>query len=74
MQVYTDLNGDSGIAAFEIGDDYIHVQFKTGATYSYTYGSAGQHVVEEMKRFALAGDGLNSYIMRNARTSYASKW
>ena len=74
MEVYTDVNGDSGVAAYEIGDDYIHVQFKTGATYSYTYASAGRDVVEQMKRLALAGDGLNSFIMRNARTSYASKW
>lgn len=75
MQPYTDINGDSGVAAFELGDDYIHVQFKkSGKTYSYTYASAGQQAVEQMKHLALAGDGLNSFIMRNVRTSYESSW
>ncbi len=75
MQIYTDVNGDSGVAAYEIGADFIHVQFKkSGVTYSYTYASAGEGTVEKMKQLAEAGDGLNAFIMRNARTAYAAKW
>jgi hypothetical protein len=75
MQAYTDVNGDSGVAAFAIGDDYIEVQFKkTGKTYKYSYASAGQHAIEQMKLLALAGDGLNAFIVRNVRTGYESSW
>jgi hypothetical protein len=75
MQIYSDVNGDSGVGAYETGADYIHVQFKkTGQTYSYTYASAGEHIVEQMKLLAAAGDGLNSFIMRNAKNSFESKW
>lgn len=75
MEPYSDLNGDSGVAAYEIGPDFIHVQFKkSGSTYSYTYASAGAHLVEQMKALAEAGDGLNAFIMRNARTAFESKW
>lgn len=35
--------------------------------------SAGVLKVDEMKRLALQGYGLNSYIMRNVRMDYESK-
>lgn len=41
MELYKDINGDSGVLGYEIGYDYITVQFKTGAIYTYTYSSAG---------------------------------
>jgi hypothetical protein len=74
MQAYMDVDGDSGVAAYEIGEDFIDVQFKKGKTYRYTYASAGQHIIEQMKSLAIAGDGLNSFIMRNARTAYESSF
>lgn len=70
MQTYSNLGGDSGVKAFEIGFDYIKVQFQTGRVYTYSYRSAGQIKVEEMKRLATQGCGLNSYIMRHARMDY----
>ena len=73
MQRYGNLGGDSGVAAFEIGDDSIKVQFSTGAVYLYTYQSAGSHNIEEMKRLALAGKGLNSFINRQVRKAYAAR-
>lgn len=75
MQPYADINGDSGVAAYEIGEDFINVQFKgSGMTYSYTNASAGAYIVGQMKALAQAGDGLNSFIMKHARNSFASKW
>jgi len=74
MQAYVDVDGDSGVAAYEIGDDFIHVQFKKGKTYRYTYASAGEHIIEQMKGLAIGGNGLNSYIMKNARTLYESSF
>jgi hypothetical protein len=35
MQPYIDLGGDSGIAAYEYGHDWIRVLFKLGGTYEY---------------------------------------
>lgn len=73
METYRNSGGDSGIVAYEIGVDSITVQFATGAVYLYTYASAGSFSIEEMKSLAKTGNGLNSYIMRNVRTNYASK-
>ena len=58
-----------GIAA--LGDDYVDVVFYgTAKTYRYSYASAGRHPVEQMKKLAEQGIGLNSYIMRNTRLLY----
>ncbi|MBN1332067.1 hypothetical protein JW978_04260 [Candidatus Dojkabacteria bacterium] len=73
MEQYRNVDGDSGIAAFETGPDYIRVQFSDASVYLYTYGSAGSHSIEEMKRLAVGGDGLNAYINKYARKKYAKK-
>lgn len=65
METYANLGGDSGIAGYEIGDDYITVIFTTEARYTYTYESAGVDAVETMKELAESGQGLNSYISTN---------
>lgn len=70
MQFYKNIGGNSGVRAFDIGEDYIEVQFSTGRVYRYSYGKAGKRNVEEMKRLALLGCGLNSYIMRNVKNDY----
>ncbi|MDF3348088.1 hypothetical protein [Acinetobacter pittii] len=68
MEQYLDLDGDSGIIAYETGDTYIRVQFdRTFNIYKYSYYKAGQLHVEKMKILAKSGNGLNSYIMRNVR-------
>lgn len=41
MERYKDLDGDSGVVAFEIGEGSITVQFSTGMKYLYTVKSAG---------------------------------
>ena len=71
MQRYNNLNGDSGIHSFEIGDDYIVVQFSgTPRVYKYSYLKAGRTHVEQMKLLALGGSGLNSYINQNTKFLY----
>ena len=70
MEQYKDINGNSGVLYYEIGYDYIIVQFKTGASYTYTYSSAGQENVEIMKRLAKTGDGLNSFINKHVKMLY----
>ena len=72
MQKYNDIDGDSNIDKFEMGDDYIVVKFMDGGTYTYSYSSAGSYHIEEMKRLALSHDGLNAYINHN-RPRYSGK-
>ena len=73
---YLDLNNDSGIVQYKIDGTSIEVVFSNGLCrhYLYTYFSAGVHNVERMKQLASQGDGLNSYIMRYCRNSYANRW
>ncbi len=71
MQKYRDIDNDSGVDSFDIGEDSIIVKF-IGATklYVYSYRTAGALHVEAMKRLALAGDGLNAYINAHVKYKY----
>ena len=73
MERYKNVGGDSGVTGYEIGSDYIRVQFSDGSVYLYTYASAGSNNIEQMKKLATAGRGLNSFINRNVRKSYERK-
>ena len=73
MERYKNLGGDSGVVAYEIGPDFIRVQFANGSVYLYTYGSAGSNNIERMKQLARLGQGLNSFIMTTVRKAYARK-
>lgn len=71
MERYTNASGDSGVAAYEIGSDYIRVQFSgKSRIYSYSYRKAGNAHVENMKQLARNGSGLNSYINRHTKYLY----
>lgn len=73
MQAYKNLSGRSNIILFDVGNDYIEVEFSDGAAYLYNYESAGVQNIEEMKKIAIYGEGLNSYITKYVRKKYASK-
>ncbi|MFZ1720044.1 MAG: hypothetical protein WAU28_01675 [Candidatus Moraniibacteriota bacterium] len=73
MQPYNDRDGDSNVDAFEIGNDYIKVQFHDGSVYIYTYMSAGSNHIENMKRLACEHNGLNAYINKY-KPRYQSKF
>ena len=71
MELYMNLNGDSGVHSFEIGDTYIIVKFHGAARlYRYSYLRAGSLHVEQLKELALNGRGLNSYINRHVKKLY----
>ena len=65
MQPYLNLSGDSGVRAFEIGADFISVQFQGEDLYLYTHESAGRNNVERMKQLAIAGKGLSTFISQH---------
>lgn len=73
MEIYKNLSGNSGVISYEIGDDYIIVQFREGATYLYNYESAGAETVEQMKQHAISGEGLNSFINTGVGEQYAER-
>lgn len=73
MKIYKDIDGDSGVSAYEYGSDFIRVQFSTGVVYIYIYQSAGAANIERMKKLADAGDGLNAFINTQVRKLYARK-
>jgi hypothetical protein len=73
MERYKNLGRDSGVAAYEIGPDFIRVQFNDGWVYLYTYVSAGAQNIEHMKQLATHGQGLNAFINTNVRKAYARK-
>ncbi len=73
MKRYKNLGGDSGIVAYEDGEDFIKVKFSDGSIYFYNYTKPGPDEVEHMKQLAEQGQGLNSYISRHIRKRYAAK-
>ena len=73
MERYRNRGGDSGVVAYEIGPDSITVMFSDGSIYLYTYQSAGSANIEHMKRLAIDGEGLNNFINRCVKKSYARK-
>lgn len=59
--------------AYEIGEDYIKVKFRSGGVYLYNYSAPGRDNVERMKELATAGKGLSTFISRYVREDYAAK-
>lgn len=75
MEIYRDTDNDSNVRQYEIGSDFIIVEFKSGTNtfYKYTEKVSGVGPVSEMKRLAKYGEGLNGYIVLN-KVPYESKW
>ena len=73
MERYANRSGDSGVSGYEIGSNYIWVEFTTGSVYEYTYSSAGSANVETMKGLATNGSGLNSFINKTVKFKYSRK-
>jgi hypothetical protein len=76
MKPYRDIHGDSGVSAYEYGDDWIRVQFKHGHTYEYRASRIGLLHLSTMKRLADSGSGLSTYISTNSdvKNGYSDKW
>jgi hypothetical protein len=73
MQRYKNLSGDSNVSAYEIGIGTITVLFNDGSAYLYNDQSAGSANIVQMQRLAELGQGLNGFINRYVRKSYARK-
>ena len=73
MTPYSNKGGNSGIAAYELGDDYIRVMFKSRSVYLYDHIRPGSNAVSKMQALAVSGQGLNSYINKCVRENFRSK-
>ncbi|RXK88388.1 hypothetical protein EST62_03275 [Chlorobaculum sp. 24CR] len=76
MTAYKNLGGNSNVLSYELGEDSIHVVFKSGThrNYLYNHVSPGKAIVERMKALAIQGHGLNSYISTTVKSNFAKKW
>ncbi len=76
MKSYRNLNGNSNVVSYVISEDSIHVVFKSGKQRNYLYNNSrpGRSVVDQMKRLAEQGYGLNSYISTTVKTKFFRKW
>lgn len=70
MQRYKNFNGNSGVSAYEIGDDFIRIEFNKNATYVYNYDTAGRENIEKMKLLAQSGKGLSTFISRHVKNRF----
>jgi hypothetical protein len=70
---YKNRGGNSGIDLYELRRGAIAVTFNDGSEYLYTRAATGKSQVAYMRRLAIQGEGLNSYINRRIGTGYESK-
>jgi hypothetical protein len=68
---YANLDGHSGVSAYEIRPGEIRLRFVDRDTiYVYTGVCPGAKRVREMQRRAEAGKGLATYVNRHVRDDY----
>jgi len=71
MERYLNRSGISPVTYYLIEVDSITVWFKEAErTYTYSYQKAGKRHVEALKKLAISGLGLATYITRNVRKLY----
>jgi hypothetical protein len=73
MQRYRNLDGHSGVTAYDIGDGLIRIRFVNGEGYEYTDAVTGREHVQNMQVLARAGEGLATYVSRFVHDAYARK-
>lgn len=73
MDRYKNLNGGSGVVAYEISNDSIMVEFNNNSLYLYSYLIPGQQHVDNMKGLAVRGYGLNGYINSYVKKQYEKR-
>jgi len=74
MEKYANLSGKSGVASFEIGEDFICIKFRDGSKYLYNNERTEFSNIQKMILLARSGKGLNSFINRNVKDMYAKKY
>ena len=73
MRLYRNLDGTSGVRAYQLLDGAIAVRFANGVTYFYDDATTGKQDVQQMHRLAVAGRGLATYISQHVQDRYAGR-
>lgn len=73
FQKYKNAGGKSVVARFEVAKDAITVVFTNHTVYRYTNQSATPGNIAEMKKLALAGKGLGTFIESKAKDLWLQK-
>ncbi len=73
MKRYRNLDGHSGVSAYESGEGFIRIRFVNGDAYEYTDEATGREHVANMRQLAQAGLGLATYVSRFVHDAYARK-
>jgi hypothetical protein len=68
---YKNNAGSSDVVAYGYGARSITVEFRDGSIYLYNYKSAGAENIDEMKKLAQAGEGLDSFIDTVVKEAYS---
>ena len=71
---YKNRNPKAGVSSYEIIDDAIILEF-ADATFRYVYNATkpGAEHIDAMKRLALSGNGLTTYVNQHVRENYAAR-
>lgn len=70
MKAYGNLQGNSGVIAYETGKGYIKVCFSGFRIYTYTDASTGEKNIKKMHALAHAGKGLSTFISRYIKDKF----
>jgi hypothetical protein len=71
---YENLNPSAGVVSYEMLEHAILLEFRGGRfRYLYDATKPGAAHVAKMKRLALAGRGLTTYISQHVRENYAAR-
>ena len=73
MHRYRNNSGESGVVAYDIGQDSITIQFSGGERYLYTERSTGAESIARMQELAREGRGLSTFVSQHIRSRYARK-
>ena len=73
MKPYKNKSGNSGVVAYEAGDDFMIIQFATGAIYKYSDSITGKRNIRKMKTLAALGKGLSTFIATDIKDLFEQK-
>jgi len=73
MKRYANLHRDSGVEKYLIAPTSIKFKFNNNTKiYVYNYTKPGKNHVQQMKKLALTGRGLATYVSQNIKKNYHS--
>jgi hypothetical protein len=73
MPRYANLDGHSGVVAYETTPVSITLTFVNGDRYVYGPRKPGRAAVDRMKALAEAGRGLSTFVSQHVREAYERK-